>query len=106
MADVESLEKLLASGRDSALLRFSLGAEYSKRAEFAQASEHLQRAVALDPSYSAAWKLLGKAAFANGQRDLARDAYTKGIAAAEAKGDKQAAKEMRVFLRRIDKPAQ
>jgi hypothetical protein len=28
-------------------------------------------------------------------------AYQKGIAAAEAKGDKQAAKEMTVFLKRL-----
>lgn len=106
MADIESLEKMLAAGRDSALLRFSLGSEYLKRLEYARASEHLQRAVDLDPAYSAAWKLLGKAALANAQLDLARNAYTRGIAAAEARGDKQAAKEMRVFLRRLDKPAQ
>lgn len=106
MADVENLEKLLAAGRDSALLRFSLGSEYMKRAQSAKASEHLERAVALDPGYSAAWKLLGKAASANGQFELARQAYTRGIAAAEARGDKQAAKEMQVFLRRLEKPAQ
>ena len=33
----------------------------------------------------------------------AMDAYRRGIAAAEAKGDKQAAKEMTVFLRRLEK---
>jgi hypothetical protein len=32
-------------------------------------------------------------------------AYQEGIAVAEAKGDKQAAKEMTVYVRRIEKPA-
>ena len=106
MADIEALEKMLAAGRDSALLRFSLGGEYLKRGEYAKASAHLQQAVMFDPQYSAAWKLLGRAAAANREIDLAREAYNKGIASAELKGDKQAAKEMRVFLRRLEKPAQ
>jgi hypothetical protein len=32
------------------------------------------------------------------------DAYRKGIEAATHQGDKQAAKEMTVFLRRLEKP--
>jgi hypothetical protein len=31
------------------------------------------------------------------------EAYTRGIQAAEEKGDKQAAKEMQVFKRRLEK---
>ena len=58
---IDKLEKMLADGRDNALLRFSLGNEYSKLGQFDQAAMHLQQAVAHDPNYSAAWKLLGKA---------------------------------------------
>ena len=57
----------------------------------------------LDPSYSAAWKLLGKACAEGGDAAGAADAYRRGIAAATAKGDRQAAKEMGVFLRRIER---
>jgi cytochrome c-type biogenesis protein CcmH/NrfG len=58
-----------------------------------------------DGDYSAAWKLLGKALAESGDADGAAAAYRNGIAAAERRGDKQAAKEMTVFLRRLDKPA-
>lgn len=103
MAIIDNFEAMLASGKDSPLLRFSLGGEYLKVNQSAKAAEHLRRAVALDAAYSAAWKLLGKALEANADWAAAREAYRAGIAAAEAKGDKQAAKEMRVFARRIDK---
>ncbi len=94
---------LLASGRDNALLRFSLGNEYLKRDDASSASVHLRRAVELDPEYSAAWKLLGKALAESGQLPEALAAYRQGISVAEARGDKQAAREMGVFARRIEK---
>lgn len=103
MAIVAQFEAMLAAGKDGALLRFGLGSEYLKVNDNAKAAEHLRRAVALDAGYSAAWKLLGKALEANADWPAAREAYRTGIAAAEAKGDKQAAKEMQVFARRIDK---
>jgi predicted Zn-dependent protease len=103
MPTLEQLEAMLARGPDTALLRFSLGSEYLKTGEYERAIEHLARAVELDPSYSAAWKLLGKALAASHRPEEAARAYEKGIAAAEAKGDIQAAKEMRVFLKRLGK---
>ena len=93
---------LLAGGRDNALLRFSLGNEYLKQGNAIQATEHLRRAVEHDPNYSAAWKLLGKALTDSRALTEALAAYRQGIAVAEARGDKQAAKEMGVFARRIE----
>lgn len=98
-----NLEKMLAAGKDNALLRFSLGNEYLKAGRAAEAAAHFQAALAHDAGYSAAWKLLGKALTEAGRPTEALDAYARGIAAAEAKGDKQAAKEMTVFARRIEK---
>ena len=98
---VTRFEKLLAAGKDSALLRFALGSEYLKLGEAAQASAHLRHALAFDPGYSAAWKLLGQALVAEERYDEALAVYRDGIAAAERKGDKQAMKEMQVFARRI-----
>jgi Tfp pilus assembly protein PilF len=103
MAIRDNLEKMLASGQDTALLRYSLGAEYLKTDESAQAVEHLARAVELDPDYSAAWKLYGKALAAGGRHAEAAEAYERGIEVAERRGDVQAAKEMRVFLKRVRK---
>ena len=103
LSALENFERMLASGKDGALLRFGLGNEYLKAGDAARASEHLQQAVALDPGYSAAWKLLGKALLAAGRGDEALKAWHDGIAAAERKGDKQAMKEMQVFARRVAK---
>ncbi|WP_417313146.1 tetratricopeptide repeat protein [Ectopseudomonas khazarica] len=100
----EALEKMLAKGMDNALLRFGLGKAHLDGGDTAQGAEHLQRCVEFDPGYSAAWKLLGKALLAQGEHDAARQAWQQGIAAAQAKGDKQAEKEMSVFLRKLDKP--
>jgi predicted Zn-dependent protease len=99
---LDNLLKMLAAGRDNALLRYSLGNEYLKAGEAAAAVEHLRGAIAHDPDYSAAWKLLGKAHEASGSRAEALEAYRKGIEVAEKKGDKQAAKEMAVFARRLN----
>lgn len=101
----EALERMLASGKDNALLRFGLGKAYLDGGNAALAAEHLQRCVELDPNYSAAWKLLGKALQTGGDADGARTAWQQGITAAQDKGDKQADKEMTVFLRKLDKPA-
>ncbi len=103
MSLIDNFEKLLANGQDNTLLRFGLGQAYLQANEFAKAVNHLQRAVAHDKHYSAAWKLLGKALAAQGDDAAAIQAYQQGITIAEAKGDVQAAKEMRVFLKRLQK---
>ncbi len=98
---IESLEKMLDGPRDGALLRFSLGNEYLKAGDPAQAAKCFQAAVDRDHHYSAAWKALGKALAEAGVHRDALAAYERGIAVAEARGDIQAAKEMTVFARRI-----
>ena len=103
MSMIENFERMLAAGKDSALLRFSLGNAYLQACDTVRALTHLREAVTQDASYSAAWKLLGKAYTANAEPERAIDAYTQGIAAAAQKGDKQAAKEMAVFLKRLQK---
>ena len=103
MGRVENLEALLVRGPDGALLRYSLGLEHLKLGQVAEARAHLERAVALDPDYSAAWKILGKVCADAGDTHTAMHAYRTGISAAERKGDIQAAKEMRVFLARLER---
>jgi len=102
MPSIADFEAMLNQGRDNALLRFSLGNEYLKQGDAAKAAQHLRRAVEHDPKYSAAWKLLGRALTDIEAWDEALTAYQQGIAVAEARGDKQAAKEMGVFARRIE----
>ena len=105
MSMIDRFERMILDGKNSALLRFGLGNEYTRVGRHAEAVKHLDEAVRLDPGYSAAWKILGKAHEARGDYVNARDAWDKGIRAADSKGDKQAAKEMQVFLKRLDKRA-
>ncbi len=98
---IENLEKLLSQGQDNALLRFGLGNAYLQQQDFHAAVTHLERAVQQDPEYSAAWKLLGKSFAGMNENAKAITAFKKGIACAERKGDIQAVKEMRVFLKRL-----
>lgn len=100
---IESLEKMLDGPRDGALLRFSLGNEYLKAGDPVAAGKHFQAAVDRDSQYSAAWKALGKALAEAGDRTGALAAYERGISVAETRGDIQAAKEMRVFAKRLSK---
>ncbi|MSR14763.1 MAG: tetratricopeptide repeat protein [Gammaproteobacteria bacterium] len=97
----EGLERLLVSGRDDAVLRFSLGNAYLYE-DPEKAVEHFERALEFDPGYSAAWKLLGKALASKGEISRAREVFSKGIVVAESRGDVQAAKEMRVFMKRLE----
>lgn len=101
---IANLEKVLASGKDSALLRFGLGNAYAQAGEAAAAIAHLRRAVEFDPHYSAAWKLLGNTLAAAGDRQGALAAYRCGVVAAQHKGDKQTLREMQVFIRRLANP--
>jgi predicted Zn-dependent protease len=101
---IASLRQQCGGPRDGALLRFSLGSALLAADDTGAAIEELRRAVAFDPTYSAAWKLLGKACLAGGDETAAVDAWRSGIAAAAQRGDKQAEKEMGVFLRRLEKP--
>lgn len=101
--DPTPLEKLLAAGQDSLMLRFGLGSAWLKQGDHERAVEHLRAALRHDPAHSASHKLLGKALAAAGRNDEAIAAYEAGIGIAEEKGDIQAAKEMRVFLKRLQK---
>lgn len=103
MSVIDRLEKLLEQGQDGPMLRFGLGDAYLNADDPGAAAAHLRRAVEQKPDYSAAWKLLGRALAENGRGAEAADAFREGIRVAEAKGDVQAAKEMRVFLKRLQK---
>ncbi len=98
-----NFERMLAAGKDNALLRFSLGNEYLRTGDAVRAAEHLHRAVTFDADYTAAWKLLGRALKDSGDAAGALAAFRTGIAAAKRKGDKQAGREMEVFARRAEK---
>lgn len=100
---IEALQRQLGGPRDGALLRYSLGHALLGQERIVEAIASLREAVRFDPTYSAAWKLLGQALLRNGDSAAACDTWRQGISVAETRGDTQAAKEMRVFLRRAEK---
>ena len=99
--NIENLKNLLTQGQDSLILRFGLGQALLKTGEFNEAIIHLLKALEFDAEYSAAYKLLGKAYAQTEQNGLAISTYENGIEIAVRKGDIQAAKEMKVFLKRL-----
>lgn len=98
---LERLRVLCGGPRDGALLRMSIANALLAQSDPAAAIDELREALRFDAGYSAAWKLLGKTLAAVGDTAAAADAYRSGIDAAIERGDKQAEKEMTVFLRRL-----
>ena len=88
---IERLSKLLDGPRDGPLLRN------------AEAIGYYRDVLARDAKFSAAWKELGKALVADDQPEEALRVYREGHQVATDKGDLQAAKEMAVFIRRLEK---
>lgn len=101
---INRLRAQLGGPRDGALLRFSLGNALLGNGDAAGAAIAFREAVSFDANYSAAWKMLGRALAASGEHGAAIDAFEHGIGVALTRGDEQAAKEMAVFLRRLNKP--
>ena len=102
-ARLDSLRALCGGSRDGALLRVALANALIAEGAGVDAIAELRRALEFDADYSAAWKQLGKLLAESGEATAASEAYRNGIAAAQKRGDKQAEKEMQVFLRRLEK---
>ncbi|MDQ2971795.1 MAG: tetratricopeptide repeat protein [Rhodanobacteraceae bacterium] len=100
---IAHLRAQLDGPRDGALLRYSLGNALLSVGEAEGAVEALRAALQFDPDYSAAWKWLGKAQLALDDATAAANTWRQGIAVAHTCGDVQAEKEMRVFLKRVEK---
>lgn len=100
MGMTEKLEKMLAGGRDDAMLRFGLGSAYFNEGRFSEAVEHLEACVAHDPTYSAAYKLLGRSYLSMDASEKAVQVFESGLPVSVEQGDKQSEKEMQVFLAR------
>jgi predicted Zn-dependent protease len=101
--NIGALKQMLAQGQDNLLLRFGLGKAMLDADQASEAIEHFLKAIEFNPEHSASWKLLGKAYASIGQPEEAINTYKLGIEMAEMKGDIQAAKEMKVFLKRAQK---
>ncbi len=102
--DTASLKALIGTDRDSALLRVTIANALLQENNPTEAEAHFREATRMEPGYTAAWKQLGKVRLSMDDIEGARKAWQSGIEAAQGNGDKQAEKEMGVFLRRLDRP--
>jgi len=100
---LDAFRQMLDAGQDGPLLRYSLGLEYLHADRPGEAAEHLRRCLDQDPDYSAAYKALAQAEDELGEHEACRATLEKGVARAGDKGDRQAAKEMEVLRKRLDK---
>ncbi len=101
MDRLEQLKQLAKAQPENALIHYALGLEWRKSGSPAEAVLCFRRVLALDPGYSAAYRELGRALQESGKPREAVRAFQQGIQIAEANGDLQTAKEMRVFLKRL-----
>ncbi len=99
----DAFRKLLERSPDNPMILYSLGSELFKEGRHAEARDHLSRAVETKPDYSVAYRTLGRAHSELGETAEARRVFEKGREVAEKNGDLQTAKEIDVFVRRLDK---
>lgn len=100
---IDKLHGMRGGPHDGPLLRVALANALIAEDNKVEAIAELRRALEFDPDYSAAWKQLGRLFAESGDIRAAIQAYRSGIAAAQKRGDKQAEKEMAVFLKRLQK---
>lgn len=103
MSRTDSFLAMLAQGHDSEMLRYTLGNTYLGEKNYPEAILHLRKAVEIKPDYSAAWRQLGRALALDNQLTEAKAAFDQGEVVAQNNGDKQAAKEINVFRKRVIK---
>ncbi|WP_432726705.1 tetratricopeptide repeat protein [Variovorax sp. W6] len=97
----DALERMLAAGRDGALLRMSLALAYHRRDDPRTALAHLEKALAFDPDFTAAHRLQGLVALSLGDAAQAESAFAKGLEVAQRRGELQLVKELNVRLKRL-----
>jgi Tfp pilus assembly protein PilF len=81
--------------------RYALAMEYMSIQQFDDAVGHFREVLKQDPTYSAAYFQAAIASRKSGSNDQAIDFLTRGIEAAEKKGDWHARDEMKAVLEEI-----
>ena len=90
----EMFREVLELDPDDALGHFGMGELCVQKGRFSEAVRHLEKAIAVDRDYSAAYLALGKAQEGAGQGERAAEVYRKGIEVAAARGDLATANTM------------
>ena len=95
---IDAFRQMLESDPENTLVRFGLANEYLKAEQYEEAiralNDYLQRA----DDEGAAFGMLARAYEKTGQRERAREAYLRGIEAAQLHGHPSMADEYRTTL--------
>lgn len=78
--------------------RYGLAMEYKSRGDLAQARAAFDELITGFPDYVPAYLHAGGVLVASGEKDAAAEMFRRGIAAAQAKGDLHAKKELEAAL--------
>jgi len=98
----EMFRQVLDLDPDDALGNFGLGELLVEEGRYGEAVDHLERALAADPRYSAALLALGRAHEGAGNRGVATRVYRGGIEVAAARGDLATANKMQERLAMLE----
>lgn len=97
-------EEVLEIDPDDALATFGMGAAHMQLNEYEKAVPYLERATELQKDYSVAFLNFAKCLEFLGRTESAAEAYRRGIAAANRKGDLMPMREMERRLRALETP--
>ena len=97
----DMFRQVLALDPDDALGNFGLGDILVDMGRHGAAIPHLEKALEVDPKYSAAYLALGRALDGLGRHDDARDVFTRGVDVAAGRGDLMTANTMQDLLARL-----
>ncbi len=95
---VDALRTMLESRPDDTRLRFGLALEYLTAGRAEEGGRELRRYLELAEDEGNAWGRLGSALRELGRDDEAREAYVKGVEAADRHGHPTMADEFREIL--------
>ena len=99
---MHKLQALLERDPNDTFLLYAIALEHKKANDHVAAIEWFGRVVEKDPGYSVAYHQAGLTHESAGDITAAKEAYHRGITAAEKKGDHHAADEMRGALSMIE----
>jgi Putative Zn-dependent protease, contains TPR repeats len=99
---IESLKTLLEKNPDNPLGRYGLANEYMKLEMYEEAISELNAYLELKDDEGAAYRMLGEALIKLGRKEEAKEAYRRGIRAAERHGHPGMAEEFEETLELID----
>ena len=96
------LQQFVSQKPDDAFARYGLAMELNKRGLAAQADAAFVELMARHPNYVPAYLMAGNALLARGDKDGAREVFTRGVEAARTAGDDHALGELEAARTALD----